>query len=439
MIGHFKKNFIFYAVAALASIYVMNNSNVPDEDFKYMETSLVHMLENVADKNKIEPVDLGIQNVTLKKIAEPTQEFNHYKYVANIVVKNYGGEIKNKQLILQAGDGQKHNFVKNDTEGFSLAKGQTYIIENYELLFDGDYNGGKLTVELRLPEKLDYFEENNKFEVNIFELPPKIQSLGISGIKEDGTIQLSFDPLNYTVSTNGFEIYKSEALSFDESYSKYAETSSDEKIYGYYRIKNSEDLIKKSDWSLVQGTDMDPHSIKFAENPFDSTAASYIYIKSTNTESGDYVVSNIIQFVPQKELNRAAFARFFVDYSGVNLVDEGTNYFEDVSDNSWYAPYVKTLYKLGLIKSDAFRFNPENPMTRGDTLRVVMDYFDIDLASTGETQPFKDITFDDPLSPYVKALFASGRAGIFSEEFKPNKPATKNYLKYLIYEYKKNS
>jgi hypothetical protein len=92
-----------------------------------------------------------------------------------------------------------------------------------------------------------------------------------------------------------------------------------------------------------------------------------------------------------------------------------------------------------LIKSDAFRFNPENPMTRGDALKVVMDYFDIDLANTGDTHPFKDITFDDPLFPYAKALFASGRAGIFSENFMSDKPATKNYLKYLIYEYKKNS
>lgn len=439
MRGHFKKNFIFYAIAALVSLYVINNTKAPAGDFNYMETSLVYLLENVAHKNRIEPVDLGIQNVTLRKIAEPTQEFNHYKYVANIVVKNYGGDVKNKQLILQAGDNQKHNFVKNDAEGFSLAKGQTYIIENYEILFDGDYNGGKLTVELKLPEKIDYFEENNKFEVNVFELPPKIQAITISEIKEDGTIQLSFDPLNYTVSTNGFEIYKSDALSFDENDSKYAETASDNKIYGYYRIKNSEKLMQNADWSLVQGADRDPHSIKFAENPFDDTAAHYIYLKSTNLESGNYVVSNIIEFVPQKELNRAAFARFFVDYSGVGLANDEVNYFEDVSDTSWYAPYVKTLYKLGLIKSDAFRFNPNNLMTRGDALRVVMDYFDIDLADTGETQPFKDIALDDPLSPYVKALFASGKAGIFSETFKSDKPATKNYLKYLIYEYKKNS
>ena len=78
-------------------------------------------------------------------------------------------------------------------------------------------------------------------------------------------------------------------------------------------------------------------------------------------------------------------------------------------------------------------------MTRGDALRVVMDYFDINLADIEDDQPFKDIEPTNDLYPYAKALFASGRAGVFGENFHPNQPATKNYLKYLIYEYKKNS
>lgn len=440
MPGHFKKNFIFYAVIAIGSLYAMTNIKVSNGNFNFLETSFVNILDNVVQDNKFEPVDLGIQNVTLKKIADPTSDFNHYKYVANIVVKNYGGDLKNGQLILQAGGSQKHNFVKNDTDGFSLAKGETYIIENYEILFDGNYNGGKLTVELKLPDQVDYFEGNNKFDVNIFELPPKIQSLGINEIKDDGTVKLSFDPLPYTVSANGFEVYKTDALSFDESDSKYAETTYANKIYGYYRIKNSEEFVKDGDWSLMQGTDTDPHSIKLSTNLFDDSAAHYIYLKSTNPENANYAVSNIIELVPQKELSRAAFARFFVEYTGVNLVDDGANYFEDVPEDSWYASYTKTLYKLGLIKSDSFRFRPDDPMTRGDALRVVMDYFDIDLVTHAEDkQPFADISSDNHLFPYTKALFASGKAGIFGENFQSDKPATKNYLKYLIYEYKKNS
>lgn len=439
MKGHFKKNFIFYAIVGIASMYAMANIQVSNGDFKFLETSLVTMLENVAQDHKFEPVDLGIQNVTLRKVSNPTQDFNRYKYVANIVVKNYGGDLKDGQLILRAGDTQRHNFVKNDAEGFSLAKDQTYIIENYEILFSGDYNGGKLTIEIKLPEKVDYFENNNKFEVNIADFNPKIKSFSVAGIKEDGTIQLGFDPLPYTVSSNGFEVYQSDSLNFEESDSKYAEVSLEDKTYGYYRIKNSEELMKNGKWTLLQGTDRDPHSIKFAKKPFEDSDSHFIYLKSTNEETGKYLISNIIELVPQKELNRAAFAKFFVEYTGVNLTDEGTNYFEDVDEGTWYAPYVKTLYKLGLIKSNEFRFNPESPMTRGDALRVVMDYFDVDLVNEEEEQPFADINSDSPLFPYAKALFASGRAGIFGENFHPNKPATKNYLKYLIYEYKKNS
>jgi hypothetical protein len=409
MRSHFKKNFIFYAIIGLISLYAVNNTEVENGNFTFLETSLVSMLDNVAAKQKFEPVDLGIQNVTLKKISDPTQNFSFYKYAANIVIRNNGGDLVNKQLILQAGANQRHNFVKNDAEGFSLAKDQTYIIENYEILFDGDYNAGKLTVEIKLPEKVDYFEENNKFEVNIFEFPPKIQALSVNSIKNDGTIQLSFDPLVYNISANGFEVYESESLNFEENDSKYAEASADDRTYGYYRIKNSEKLLKNDDWSLVQGTESDPHSIKFSENPFNSTTTHFIYLKSTNPENGNYAVSNIIKLVPQRELNRESFAKSFTDYAGGELVDE------------------------------EFKVNPESPMTRADALRLVMDYFEVDLSNAGEIQPFKDISPTDTLFPYAKALFNSGKAGVFSENFKPNSVATKNYLKYLIYEYKKNS
>lgn len=378
MKGHFKKNFILYAIIGLFSLYSVNNVNVSDGSFKFMETSLVSILENVAQSNKFEPVDLGIQNVTLKKISDPTPDFHYYKYVANIVIKNFGGDLKNGDLILRAGSNQKHNFVKNDTEGFSLAKNQVYIIENYEILFDENYNGGKLTIELKLPEKTDYFLENNKFEVNIFELPPKIQSLSVAGIKNDDIYQLSFDPLDYNILNNGFEIYTSNSLNFDDEDARYAETVAGDKILGYYRIKNSEKLIKNGNWSLMQGTDGDPHFIKFAKKPFEDDAAHYIYLKSTDPASGNYIISNIIEVVPQKSLNRETFANLFAGYTGTNL---------------------------DVVKKD----DATNTISRGEVLKIVTDNFNIDLAKSVDHQ------------------------------LMPNLPATKNYLKYLIYEYKKNS
>lgn len=375
----FKKNFLIYAAIGFGSVYAMQNIEVSDGGFKFLETSFVSILENMAEENKFEPVDLGIEKVTLKQIAEPNKALNYYKYAANIVIRNHGGALKNGQLILQTGNNGKHSFVKNDTEGFSLAKDQAYIIENYELLFDGNQNGGKLTVEIKLPEKVDYYPGNNKYEMEIFALPAKIQSLGIREIKSDGSVELTFDPADYSLTNGGFEIFKTEALNFDNEEARYAESSDGEYVYSYYRIRNSEDLMKNFRWSLIQGNDANPRNITLAENPFYDDKAHYIYLKSTNAENGDFVVSNIIQLVPQENLTRASFAKYFMKYAGVKLNDINSNL--------------------------------EKNITRGEVLKIVADYFK---AKSKNTAPS-------------------------AENFQPEKTATKNFLKNLINEYKKNS
>ncbi|MBI5753712.1 S-layer homology domain-containing protein [Candidatus Peregrinibacteria bacterium] len=390
----FKKKIILYVVIGLGSIFVVNNVKISEGNFGLFRTSSIAVFE---------PVDLGIEKVTLKKIAD--------KYSANIVITNYGGDLKNGQLVLQAGDEEKHVYLKNDDRGFSLAKGKSYIVENYELLFGGDYNGGKLSVEIKLPEKVDYFAGNNKYDVDVFTLPAKIEALGIDEIEDDGTIKLAFEAKNHSTITDDFEIYKTAALNFDENESRYAEAASEsgDKIFGYYRIKNSEDLIKNNNWSQIQSVGTDPHFIKLASDPFKDPAAHYLYIKAINKETGNYVVSNIISLVPGKDLTRAAFAKFFVEYGEVKIDDDVKNNFADVAEDEWYAPYVKTLSKLDLIKDDQSEFHPEKMMTRGEAFRMVKDYFEV------------------------------GEDKAFDKNLQPEKPATKNYLKYLIYEYKKNS
>lgn len=294
MPGNLKKNFLIYAIIAFGSMYAIQNIQTTDGDFRFLETSFVSILENLARENKFEPVDLAIEKVTLKQTGGPTEDFNYYKYAANIVIKNHGGDLENGQLTLETGENGKHAFVRNDVDGFSLAKDQSYIIENYELFFGGNYNGGKLIVELKLPEKVDYYVGNNKYEVDVFAFPSKIQSLGITEVKDDGSIQLSFEPYDGSFNTDGFEVYKTDALIFDQEDAKYAESSEGEDVYGYYLIKNSESLINNFNWSLMQGNDADPRNIKLAENPFNDAADHYIYLKSTNPIDGNYVVSDVI-------------------------------------------------------------------------------------------------------------------------------------------------
>lgn len=442
-----RRKIFFYSLVSAVSMFAMAKYDLAilnkNENFDFLHTSLVSILENVAEKRAAKPPDLGIERVTLRKTSDPTDSFNYYTYSANIILKNHGGDLKNAQLSMHAGDDQKHLFVKNEIDGFSLAKGQNYIVDNYEIYFDGNYNGGKVTVEIRLPEGLDYYAGNNKYDVEIFEAPPKIEALGLEKINDEGEFVLEFQPANSAIPVNGFEAYTAERPGVSEVEEKYAETQmgteSGQKIYSYSRIKNSPEILRSPGWKLKSISNSDGYSLKFQDDPFADPDVHYVYLKSTDTETGNYAISNLIKLSPQKELDRAAFAKLFVDYADIDVFDTGENYFDDVSPQAWYSSYVQTIYNLGLIKNDSYRYNPDLPMTRGDVLRVVLDYFDVDLAMAYGGPHFADISSDHYLFPYAEALFSGGKGGVLGENFHPDKTATKNYLKYLINEYKENS
>jgi hypothetical protein len=68
-----------------------------------------------------------------------------------------------------------------------------------------------------------------------------------------------------------------------------------------------------------------------------------------------------------------------------------------------------------------------------------MEYFDVDLTGSHEYSYFEDLKLENKITPYTQALYQSGKAGVLGSQFIPEQSATKNYLKYLINEYKKNT
>lgn len=428
----FRENF-HYVYSSVLNVHQSN------ENFVFVEAEIFETTTELMQEALKIPTDLALEKVTLTKIAEPTASFNYYKYKANVVIKNLGGKLSNSTVVLNAGEDQKYVFVKNDVEGFSLAKDKSYIYENYEVLFDGDYNGGKLLFTLDIKDHEDLYKNNNSYEVEIFEMPSKLQDFGITGIEDDGTFDLNFKPVNPAVNADEFEFFVSETVRFEEDEIKYAELETSEKIYGYHRIKNSLENLKSSYFRATKVEDFQASEIKFSDDPFNDKIAHYAYLKATNARNGNYAISNIIRFSPQKYLTRADFAKNFVEFAEITLSADGASFYEDVSLNQWYGPYVQTLFNLGLLKDESAFYFPDELMERGAALRVVLDYFDIELALKNKVARFEDSNEDDYLFPYLEALYSTGNGGAFGEAFNQKLPATKNYLKYLIHEYSKNT
>lgn len=433
-----KRKILIYAVVALGLVILTSQMLVPKGNFRFMETSLLTIMKNIAEENKPEPPDLAIENVSLKKISDPSSDFNYYKYSATVVIKNHGGGVQNAQLVL-SGKGQKNVFISNEETGFALRRDQVYILEGYDLIFDGDYNGGEITLNVDLKNADDYFRDNNSYKVQIFELPAKIDNFGIKEIRDDVGFVTTFEPAATALLGADYFVATSDLLESENTEARYDELPGEEKIYGYRRIKNSEDIAWSQNWKTEKIVSSNEHFLKFAADPFVDETTHYAYIKAVDPETGYFAVSNVLAFDDQRELSRADFAKLFVDYAEIDVRDQGPIVYQDVEENAWYTPYVQTLYNLGMLKDGSYKYYPDKPMKRGEILRVVLDYYDADLASGGAAEHFSDVSENHYLYPYLEAMRAARKGGVFGESFGIELPATKGFLKYLVDEYNENS
>lgn len=434
-----KRNGILtYVLVGIIATVVSTNLAFKDEEAKLLETSILSMLQKVAEKNALDPSDLAIEKVTLKKSANPTADFNYYKFKATIILHNYGGKIRNEQVAIRAYPDQKNLLIKNTQEGFSLLKDGTYIIRNYEVLMDSDYNGGEFTFKIEILGEEELSLENNVFKTEVFEGPAKIENIAVKDIKSDGSIELSFDAKKIMLRKHRFEFAMADTVLFSGKEINYNERSSGEKIFRYYIMKNDlKDL--KGEFVVKEILKTDNPLVKFSDDPYSDSSDHFVYVKAINPENGFYAVSDVLRFAYSEEMTRAEFAKIFVDILEIPIYDEGLTNYEDLQVQEWYAPYVQTLYNLGLLNTNTASFSPDEKVSRGEVLRVVFDYLDVDLEIADGGKHFRDVEESHQLYPYVEALFASGKAKGIKEIFNPGASATKDFLNYLIYEYSENN
>lgn len=404
------------AAMALTAYFFPHQQNEPD----FLEGSVFEVLKSISAAGKPEPPSLSIENVTLEKVSAPVRNSNYHKYNALVFVKNNGGRFRNAVFTLSGDGSQKDAILKNSPEGLSLRNGETYVLDDYEILFDGNYNGGVVTLEI---------DGHDTYELEFFELPPRLEGIKIRSFDSMGKIQIDYSSSNFFVNTDEHQIYMSDSLEVPQKDKRYSELFTREGIYGYHVIRASEDLIKHDSWKPVD-------SINIDKNPFENKDNYFFFVKATNPNTGHYGVSNIIKLGPQNEMTRGDFAKLFFDAAGVEMFDDGEIIFEDVSTRDWFAPYVQTLFNLGLLDYTENKYFPEEKVTRGDVLITVMDYFDVNLAVNPGRSRFDDVPLGNFVYHYTQALFESGKAGAFGDYFGHDLPATRSFMTHIIHAYK---
>lgn len=417
------KVFLYFVLAALVfgvSLKYMEKAN----DGSALRTSVLTTLQAInANLPEKTPVDLAIEKVTLKKISGPKADFGYSKYNATMIIHNYGGHLNNGGVVIAAGD-QKASFVRNTEDGFSLASGKNYIVDNYEIIFDSAFNGGEIEFSVSLKTEEDGNLKNNKMTAKVFEGAPRLENFKIKSIADDGKISVDFkddESGDYLI-----EYMVAPKISYEneDKNIEYKEVDFKKGVYGYFSLKNTREAIDSPLWKSVSADALKVTNVDY-----------YLYAKATDPQTGDYFVSDILRIPNGKNLSKARFAETFVRYTGMRINTEGELFYDDVKADDIYYKAVKTLYNMGLVEY-ANSFHPDEEMTRGEVLKTVMNYFDADLKIGEDAPHFKEVNEEDAMYTYVESLYEENKAPAIWENFALETPATEEYLTYLIDAYR---
>ncbi len=372
---------------------------MPSPDYSLMHASLFNIYNKIAEESKLPPPDLAIIDVEIKKIDGPKDYFNSYRYAAEIKLKNYGGEVKKGEIIIKSAGRPEVSLG----EDFKMVEGGGYLVKDLEFFFDADYNFGEIPIEVELRGGKERELENNIYLIDISEMPAKIE------VKPEDLFKGNLADLG-----EGVEIFVNDSVPARQV--EYGELTVDDEVISYHKIQNTRAIIDAKGWKKV------PH--------YDGEG--YVYLGKKDPETGSIAVSDVWSFSEEKPLSRGGFAKIFVEATGERVDAEGLKYFEDVEADSEYAPYVQTLYNLGLIGGESGFYSPDEPMSRGEALRIVMDYFDVDLFTETQEGEVGGVEEDYEFYPYVAAVYARGEGEFFTNPFEPEKQATEEFIKTLI-------
>lgn len=90
-------------------------------------------------------------------------------------------------------------------------------------------------------------------------------------------------------------------------------------------------------------------------------------------------------FRPEDHLTRAEMCALFVKAMRYPISENMTSAFPDVDEDIWYAPYINTMCRLGLVNGDGGLFRPKDPITHEEFLVLLgrvaqwldMDYYEL--------------------------------------------------------------
>jgi len=399
---------IYISLFFLGIFAVYNNDffdkSVDNSEAYILETSIIHSLENFIEYKKMEDFDLEIIDVFVNDITKPSSYFNFFKYDVDLVIKNNGGVVNNANIVISNSQ-EEYKYNIND---LNLDENSEYIVSNYEILFPGEYNSGEVKLSLNVTNQDEVNTKNNSFNFEIFQ--------------DNAGIDISFIDFITNNYSHNFELFFSDKILLrDGNYNEVFIEDKDENLV-FYTYQNTKDLIADDAWKKIKKYNQ--------EN-------AYFFLKSSDNNKNNFSVSNIWNIPKTEKLNRSEFAKYFIKFSDIEILDSGLNFYTDIDESNKNYKYIQTLYNLGLLDSYSTEYLPYDEMTRSEALVMIIEYFNVDFAIHDfDSFDFIDVDKDDSIYPYVLTLYSNESAKYLSEYFQADEALTKDFLIFLIDAYK---
>lgn len=431
-------NKLALVVVAIAAVAILGKTL----DSTLFQSSILSLFNKIGITDyKEEYPDLGIDKITLTKIAEPSADFNYYKYRANVVLKNFGESVDKTTVVISSGEGQKKAFVRNELYGLTLDKGESFLFSDYEVLMTGDYNFRTFKFEIDIKDAKDREDENNSYTTSVLEDPAKLSGLEVSSRDARDGFYFDYDlekGREEILNEMNLQICIAENLNgIEKENLRYAEMFDSRNIYSYYKIKANEGLIKNKAFVCEDARKLRGKYSVYKNFDLSDEKEYVAYLRAFNADPDSFAISNFIYLPKDSSVTKADFVKLFVSESGMTLNPSGQIIFKDVFGDEFFASSLQTMFNAGLVKETSdFEFHPDKMVLRRDVLEPLLNFYDVDLDVADGAPHFADVAKASDDYYFVEALYAKGAGLNLGIHFNGNEEASTYFVKYLINEFK---
>lgn len=172
-----------------------------------------------------------------------------------------------------------------------------------------------------------------------------------------------------------------------------------------------------------------------AVSGFSDVPTNHPYITAINFLKSKGIVSgNNGQFLPDATITRAELLKMVFGAAGTTLVTNAPNYFSDIDPASWQAPYANTAKVQKIIGgySDG-TFKPNNPITRAEAFKIIINTLYPEALDMVSFPVFDDVSTDTWYAPYAVFAKTESLMKFSGNIFEPNKLINRGEVANAIY------